>query len=92
MKSTKSYLKIVRFLHYIIYDDDFCRRSTRRSAALIDAIIRAGHKFVMRCPTEFLRSMDLALADNTFEHKFTKLKYPVKVRVVKIQLSDLSCA
>ena len=58
------------------------------SAALIDAIIRAGHKFVMRCPTEFLRSMNLPLADNTFEHKFTKLKYPVKVRVVKIQLSD----
>lgn len=58
------------------------------SAALIDAIIRAGHKFVMRCPTEFLRSMDLPLADNTFEHKFAKLKYPIKVRVVKIQLSE----
>ena len=30
MKSTKFYLEIVPFLHYIIYDDYFCRRSTKR--------------------------------------------------------------
>lgn len=58
------------------------------SAALIDAIMQSGHKFVMRCPTEFLRSMNLPLLDNTFEHKFAKLKQSLKIRVVKIQLSN----
>lgn len=58
------------------------------SAALINTIIQAGHKFVMRCPTEFIRAMNLPLSDNIFAHKFAKLDHPVKVRVVKIQLSD----
>lgn len=57
------------------------------SAELIDTIIRAGHKFVMRCPTEFLRSMKLPKQDNVLEHKFAKLKEKVKIRVVKITLS-----
>lgn len=56
------------------------------SAELIDAIINAGHKFIMRCPTEFLRGMKLPKMDNTLEHKFAKLKHSLKVRVVKIQL------
>lgn len=58
------------------------------SAALIDTIMQLGYKFVMRCPTEFLRSMNLSLPDNTFEHKFSKLKHPLKIRVVKIKLSN----
>lgn len=58
------------------------------SAELIDTIIRAGHKFVMRCPTEFLRSMDLSKRDNIIEHKFAKLKEKVKIRVVKVALSS----
>ena len=57
------------------------------SAKLIDAIIRAGHKFIMRCPTEFLRGMKYPKQDNIIEHQFTHLKYPVKVRIVKLQLS-----
>lgn len=56
------------------------------SAELIDAIINAEHKFIMRCPTEFLRGMKLPKMDNTLEHKFAKLKHSLKVRVVKIQL------
>lgn len=58
------------------------------SAELIDTIIRAGHKFVMRCPTEFLRSMDLSKRDTIIEHKFAKLKEKVKIRVVKVALSS----
>ena len=58
------------------------------SAELIDTIIRAGHKFVMRCPTEFLRSMDLSKRDNIIEHKFAKLKEKVKIRIVKVALSS----
>lgn len=57
------------------------------SAELIDAIIKAGHKFVMRCPTEFLRSMNLPEQDNVLEHKFVKLKHTLKLRVVKVPLS-----
>ena len=57
------------------------------SAELIDTIIRAGHKFVMRCPTEFLRSMKLPKRDNIIEHKFARLKETVKIRVVKVALS-----
>ena len=58
------------------------------SAELIDAIVQAGHKFVMRCSTEFLRSMKLPKQDNVFEHKFAKLKEKVKIRVVKVALSS----
>lgn len=58
------------------------------SAELIDAIVNAGHKFIMRCPTEFLRSMKLPEMDNTLAHKFAKLKYSMKIRVVKVQLSN----
>ena len=58
------------------------------SAELIDAIIQSGHKFVMRCPTEFLRSMRLPKRDNIIEHKFAKLKETVNIRVVKVALSN----
>ena len=54
------------------------------SAQLIDAIIRAGHKFIMRCPTEFLRGMRYTGQDDIIEHKFVHLKYPVKVCIVKL--------
>ena len=58
------------------------------SAELIDAIMNAGHKFIMRCPKGFLRGMTLPETDNTLEHKFSRLKHPLKIRVVKIQLSS----
>lgn len=58
------------------------------SAELIDSIINAGHKFVMRCSTEFLRSMKLPEQDNVLEHKFARLKHSLKLRVLKIQLFD----
>ena len=58
------------------------------SAELMEAIISAGHKFIMRCSTEFLRSMELPAQDNTLEYKFVKLKEPLKLRIVKIQLPN----
>ena len=58
------------------------------SAELIDAIITAGHKFIMRCSSEFIRSMKLPALDNTIEHKFARLKHTLKIRVLKVQLSD----
>lgn len=58
------------------------------SAELIDTVMQSGHKFVMRCSTEFLRSMQLPKQDNVFEHKFVKLKETVKIRVVKIGLAS----
>lgn len=58
------------------------------AAELIDAIGSSGHSFIMRCPTEFLRSMKLPEQDNTFEYKFAKLKHSLKLRVLKIQLSN----
>ena len=56
------------------------------SAELIDAIDRAGHKFVMRCSTEFLRAMKLPQDDTILEHRFLKLKHSLKLRVLKIRL------
>lgn len=56
-------------------------------AELINTIIQAGHKFVMRCPTEFLRAMKLPKRDNILEYKFTKLKEEIKIRIVKVALS-----
>lgn len=58
------------------------------SAELIDAIIRMGYKFVMRCSTEFVRNMNLPEQDNIIEHKFAKLKKPVKIRILKVALSS----
>lgn len=58
------------------------------SGALIDAVIRSGHKFVMRCPVEFLSGMHLPEQDKTLEHKFARLKHPVKLRIVKVPLSE----
>lgn len=58
------------------------------SAELIDAIASAGHKFIMRCSREFLRSMKLPAEDNIFEHRFAKLNHSIKLRVLKIRLSD----
>ena len=58
------------------------------SAELIDAIMNAGNKFIMRCPKGFLRGMKLPEMDNILEHKFSKLKHSLKIRVVKIQLSS----
>lgn len=58
------------------------------SAELIHSIMQAGHKYVMRCSTEFLRSMKLPKRDNIIEHKFAKLKEKVKIRVVKVAISD----
>lgn len=57
------------------------------SAELLDYIIHAGHKFVMRCPTEFLRGMKLSKQDTILEHRFSKLKRSTKLRIIKIQLT-----
>ena len=58
------------------------------AAELIDAIVSSGYHFMMRCPTEFLRSMKLPEEDNTVEHRFVKLKHTLKLRLLKIQLSN----
>lgn len=58
------------------------------SAELMKAIEDAGYNFIMRCSAEFLRSMKLPAQDNIFEHKFAKLKHPMKIRVLKIQISN----
>lgn len=58
------------------------------SAELIDSIIKSGHKFIMRASTEFLRKMKLREADNMVEHRFLRLNYPLKLRVLKIELSE----
>lgn len=58
------------------------------SAELMDAIMSAGHTFVMRCSTEFIQKMKLSDNDNIIHHKFAKMKSPMKLRMVKVQLSD----
>lgn len=59
------------------------------SAELIDSVIKSGHKFIMRASTEFLRKMKLVEDDNVIEHRFAKLTYPLKIRVLKIELSEV---
>lgn len=58
------------------------------SAELIDAIVSAGHKFVMRYSSEFLKSVKVQAEDTVIEHKFTKLNHSLKLRVLEIQLSN----
>ena len=58
------------------------------SAELIHSIMQTDHKYVMRCSTEFLRSMKLPKRDNIIEYKFAKLKEKVKIRVVKVAISE----
>lgn len=58
------------------------------SAELIQAIDQAQYKYVMRCSTEFLHAMKLPKDDNIIDHRFWKMKETIKLRVVKVQLSD----
>lgn len=58
------------------------------SAELITSIMDAGHKFVMRCPTTFIRKMRIPEEDNIFEHKFSKSKESIKIRLVKVRLDN----
>ena len=57
------------------------------SAELIDAVVQANYKFVMRCSSEFLRNMNISAQDNILVYQFSKLKHPTKIRVIKVQLS-----
>lgn len=56
------------------------------SGELMDAIIQAGKKFIIRCPQKFFPSELIPQADNTFTHKFEKLDHPLKLRVVKFKI------
>lgn len=58
------------------------------SAELIDAIVNTGRKFVMRYSSEFLKSEKIQTDDAIIEHRFTKLKHSLKLRILKIQLSN----
>ena len=58
------------------------------SAELIDAIINAGYKFIMRYSSEFLKTAKVQAEDTIIEHKFAKLKHSLKLRVLKIQLPN----
>lgn len=58
------------------------------SAKLIHAIAESGHKFIMRCTWEFIRAMNLPECDNIIEYKFKKSDSSIKLRVVKLQISE----
>ena len=58
------------------------------SAELIDAIVNAGYKFIMRYPSEFLKTAKVQAEDTIIEHKFARLKHSLKLRVLKIQLPN----
>lgn len=58
------------------------------SAELIDAIVSAGHKFIMRYSSEFLKSVSVQAEDTIIEHKFKKLNHALKLRVLELQLSN----
>ena len=58
------------------------------SAELIDAIASAGYKFIMRYSSEFLKSVKMREDDMVIDHKFTRLKHSLKLRVLKFQLSS----
>lgn len=58
------------------------------SAELIDAIEKSGYKYIMRYSSEFLKRAKVQAEDTIIEHKFAKLNHPLKLRVLKIQLSN----
>lgn len=57
------------------------------SAVLIDTLIRKNYKFVLRCSSEFFKKMKSSNPDKIIDYQFQKLKYPLKVRVIQLQLS-----
>lgn len=57
------------------------------SAVLIDALICKKYKFVMRCSSEFVQKMKSPTPDKIIDYKFLKLKYPIKIRIIQVQLS-----
>lgn len=58
------------------------------SAELIDAIEKSGYKYIMRYSSEFLKRAKVQAEDTIIEHRFAKLNHPLKLRVLKIQLSN----
>ena len=61
------------------------------SAHFIKTIADAGHKFIIRCSSEFVKAMmDLPEPDNVFEYTFRIGRITMKVRVLKAKLDDES--
>ena len=60
------------------------------SAHFIKTITDAGHKFIIRCSSEFVKAMDLPEPDNVFEYTFRIGRITMKVRVLKAKLDDES--
>jgi hypothetical protein len=58
------------------------------SADLLAFIEGKGYHYVMRCCTEFIKSMTLSGKDCTVVHQFTKYPEPLKLRVIKLPISE----
>lgn len=58
------------------------------SAQLLNSITEKGYHYVIRCSKAFARKIPVTQADQIVEHRFTKVKHRIKLRVIKIRLSD----
>lgn len=58
------------------------------SAELLNAIVTNGHKFILRYSSEFLKNEQVQGDDVIVDHKFRKMNHTMKVRLLKIKLSD----
>lgn len=58
------------------------------SAELLNAIVTNGHKFILRYSSEFLKNVQMQGDDTTVDHRFKKMDHPIKIRLLKIKLSE----
>lgn len=58
------------------------------SAELLNAIVTNGHKFIIRYSSEFIQNEEIVNDDVTIVHTFKKKKFSMKLRVLKIKLSE----
>lgn len=58
------------------------------SAELLNAIETNGHKFILRYSSKFLKNVQAQGDDVIVDHKFKKMNHTMRVRLLKIKLSD----
>ena len=58
------------------------------SSELMELIEGSGQKYLMRCDKSFLRGIEKRGNDFVVTHKFTKLKEPIKIRVITVELKS----
>ena len=58
------------------------------SGALLEMLIQNNVLFLMRCPNEFVKGLDIKASDAWYVHKFHSVKRTLSFRVIRVPLPD----